>query len=80
MNIQAIKQSLIEWLAQLKDEKTIRQLQTIREQSFVKDYEANLAPFTEKEFAERMKASEEDIKYGRTNSLEDFAKDSENWS
>lgn len=79
MNIQAIKLSLIEWLVKLKDEKTIQELQAIREKEFVKNYEKNLKPFTEEEFSGRMKASEEDIKYGRTISLEDFAKEADNW-
>jgi hypothetical protein len=79
MNVQAIKLGLIEWLVRLQDEKTIKELQTIREKEFVRDYERSLKPFTEKEFSDRVRASEEDIKYGRTISLEDFVKESEGW-
>ena len=79
MNIEAVKLSLIEWLAGLRDEKIIKPLQSIREKEFVQDYEKSLKPFSEKQFADRVQASEEDIKYGRTVSLEDFAKESENW-
>jgi hypothetical protein len=79
MNVQSVKLSLIEWLVRLQDEKTIRELQSFREKEFVKDYEKGLKPFSEKEFAERMRVSEEDIKYNRTISLEDFVKESEKW-
>lgn len=79
MNIQAIKLSLIEWLIQVKDEKIINEMQSIREKEFVGKYKKSLKPFSEAEFTERVMASEEDIKYGRTTSLEDFVKESENW-
>ena len=79
MNTHTLKLSLIDWLIHLKDEKLINEVQSIRKKEFVKNYEASLKPFSEEEFEKRVLAAEEDIKYGRTTSFDDFVKESESW-
>jgi len=79
MNLHTLKLSLIDWLIHLKDENLINEIQTIRKKEFIKKYEAGLKPFSEEEFRQRVLAAEEDIKYGRTSSFDDYMKESENW-
>ncbi|HKR04763.1 MAG TPA: hypothetical protein VJY62_08995 [Bacteroidia bacterium] len=79
MNLHTLKLSLIDWLIHLKDENLINEVQSIRKKEFVKRYESSLKPFSEEEFKERVMAAEEDIKYGKVTSFDDYLKESENW-
>lgn len=79
MNLHTIKLSLIDWLIHLKDEKLISEIQAIRKKEFLQNYESGMKPFSEEEFKQRVLAAEEDIRYGRTASFEDYFKESENW-
>lgn len=79
MNLHTTKLSLIDWLIHLKDENLINEVQAIREKEFVKKYEQELKPFSEEEFKQRILATEEDIRYGRTTSLDNYLNESENW-
>lgn len=72
------KLSLIEWLAALNDESIINKVEEIRKSTFIKKYEDSLKPLTEDQLRKRIQASEDDIKYGRTSTLEDIEKESEN--
>ncbi len=73
------KLSLIEWLAALNDEAIINKVEEIRKSTFIKKYEDSLKPLTEDQLLKRIQASEDDIKNGRTSTLEDIEKESENW-
>ena len=68
------KLSLIEWLAALNDESIINKVEEIRKSTFIKKYEDSLKPLTEDQLRKRIQASEDDIKYGRTSTLEDIEK------
>ena len=78
MNLHSAKLSLIDWLIHLSDENLLKEVQSVRNKEFVKEYEKQLKPFSEEELKKRVMASEEDIKYNKTTLLEDYFKESEN--
>ena len=65
MEIAQKKLSLIEWLASLKDESIIQQIEEIRKLSFIKKYESSLKPMTNEELIASIQVAEADLKYGR---------------
>ena len=77
MNLHTIKLGLIDWLIHLKDERLINELQSIRKKELIKKYEAEAKPFSDEDFKLRMMAAEEDIKYGRTTSMDDYLNEQE---
>lgn len=69
MDIAREKKNLIDWLEQLDDERIINRIKAIKERGHF--YPHNLS---EEEIRERLKASEEDIKYGRVYTQEEVMK------
>ena len=65
MNVQTEKLKLIEWLINLQDIATLKQLEKLRNQSEIAAYEASLKPMTVEELIARSRASDEDIAAGR---------------
>lgn len=74
MDIQAKKLSLIEWLIQLKDEAVI---------DAIDSYRTKLSPYnkamTIEELHAVLESSENEYRTGKTTSIEDLKKESENW-
>lgn len=64
MNVQAEKLQLIEWLVKLEDTNVLQQLQKLRDEEFVRAYEANLKPMTKEELIARAEESNRAITAG----------------
>ncbi len=70
MDIAVKKVELIEWLARLRDEKLIQQIETLKKGSIQKAYEKRI-PKTVEEVKEKLNQSERDIDSGNTHSQRD---------
>jgi hypothetical protein len=76
MDIQAKKLNLIEWLIQIKDESIINTIDLYRKK--INKEDAKKAMTIEELYAV-LEDSESDYKAGKTTSIEDLKKESENW-
>lgn len=76
MDIQAKKLNLIEWLIQIKDESIINTIDSYRKKI---NTEGAKKVMTIEELYAVLEDSESEYKTGKTTSIEDLKKESENW-
>ncbi len=77
MTIQERKLKLINQLSVIENKKLIKEIEDLLKKTIKDEYEKSLKPMTEKEFINKIKIAEEDIKAGRTSSqaeVEQFVK------
>lgn len=66
MTIQERKLKLISQLSVIENKRLIADIETLVKKSIIEEYEKTLKPMTDKEFIDKIKAAEKDIKAGKT--------------
>lgn len=69
------KLQLIEWLARLEDEETLKDFIALKRKAEADAYEAALKPMAVEELVARAEASNRDIEAGRVYDLDDVIKE-----
>ena len=70
---------IIEWVATLSDRSLLKKLEQLKKEAVKEAYEAKLKPMTKAQIKARAEESNKAIKVGRTTSIQDLQKESENW-
>lgn len=79
MDISDKKVEIIEWVATLSDRSLLKKLEQLKKEAVKEAYEAKLKPMTKAQIKARAEESNKAIKVGRTTSIQDLQKESENW-
>jgi hypothetical protein len=79
MDISGKKVEIIEWVATLQDKSLLKKIEQLKKEAIKEAYEAKLKPMTKAQLKARAEESNKAIKAGRTTSIEDLQKESDNW-